>query len=58
MPWGLVIVCVIVFVIITCCTRKKGEGPMCPMGCHGCGYCMRKKAKNVPDESVRPHAFL
>jgi hypothetical protein len=59
MPWGLIIVCVVVFVIINLCTRRdyKKTG-MCPMGCHGCGRCtkMMEKMKEMKEMGIKEEA--
>ena len=42
MPWGLIVICLVVFVIVTACTRRN-RGHMCPLGCRGCGRCMENR---------------
>ncbi len=49
MPWMLVVVCVLAYILANCPTAK---GRMCPKGCHGCGRCMRAMRRTSRDESA------
>lgn len=50
-PWGFIVVCVVVFIIVNC-TVSKRRG--CPKGCHGCGRCMRTQHRTPERDRYNP----
>ena len=41
MPWGLILVCLIVFLLFLPIHGLSKTSRPCPKGCHGCGRCMQ-----------------